>query len=330
MNQGMKNLFIQAVGLIAIARCACAWDYEGHRLVNQLALAALPTNFPAFVKEPAAAERIAFLSGEPDRWRNTTDLTLKHYNNPDHYLDFEDVVACGLKPETLPAFRYDFTKLVAQAQATNHPAIDPAKDLDHTKALVGYLPWAIAEHFAKLKSAFSYLKAFEEGGTPEEIKNARENVIYIMGCMGHYVGDGSQPLHTTIHYNGWVGENRQGYSTNRTFHSWIDGGFIARAGLKPDVVVPRVRPARVLDTNIFPSVVRYLHAQFALVEPLYRLDKDGKLSAQKPSLEGVNFIHDQLLKAGQVLGDLWYSAWHSAPADNYLRGQLAKRKLEKP
>src|SRR5215208_5070247 len=95
-------------GVLAIAvmfQCSVprvlAWDYEGHRLVNQLALAALPTNFPAFVKEPAAAERIAFLSGEPDRWRNTTDLTLKHYNNPDHYLDFEDVVACGLKPETL-------------------------------------------------------------------------------------------------------------------------------------------------------------------------------------------------------------------------------------
>ena len=38
---------------------ARAWDYEGHRTVNQLALAALPANFPAFVKTPAARERIA-------------------------------------------------------------------------------------------------------------------------------------------------------------------------------------------------------------------------------------------------------------------------------
>src|SRR5881394_124572 len=106
MNQGMKNLIIAALTLLVIVPCASAWDYEGHRLVNQLALAALPTNFPAFVKEPAATERIIFLSGEPDRWRNTTDLTLKHLNNPDHYLDFEDVAACGLKPETLPPFRY--------------------------------------------------------------------------------------------------------------------------------------------------------------------------------------------------------------------------------
>ena len=324
----MKNLIIPTIGFLAIVRCACAWDYEGHRLVNQLALAALPTNFPAFVKEPAAAERIAFLSGEPDRWRNTTDLTLKHFNNPDHYLDFEDVARCGLKPETVPPFRYDFTKLVAKAHATE--TIDSPKDADHTKTLVGYLPWTIAEYYTKLKSGFSYLKAFEESGTPEEIKNARENIIYIMGCMGHFVGDGSQPLHLTIHFNGWVGDNPKGYTTNRTFHAWIDGGFIARSGLKPDLLMPKLRPAKLLDTNVFPTLVEYLHAQFALVEPLYQLDKDGKLSPKNPSPEGIDFIHNQLLKAGQMLADLWYTAWHSAPPDNYLRGQLAKRKLENP
>jgi len=48
---------------------ALAWDYEGHRLVNQLALASLPADFPGFVRAPATAERIAFLAGEPDRWR---------------------------------------------------------------------------------------------------------------------------------------------------------------------------------------------------------------------------------------------------------------------
>ena len=55
-----------------------AWDYEGHRIVNQLALAALPPEFPAFAREPANAARIAFLSGEADRWRNVPDLPVKH------------------------------------------------------------------------------------------------------------------------------------------------------------------------------------------------------------------------------------------------------------
>src|SRR2546425_4216837 len=100
--------------------CALAWDYEGHRLVNQLALASLPTNFPSFVRTPAAAERVAFLSGEPDRWRNTSDLPFKHSNGPDHYIDLEELEHFGLRPEMLPVFRYDFVAQLALTRKA-HP-----------------------------------------------------------------------------------------------------------------------------------------------------------------------------------------------------------------
>jgi hypothetical protein len=33
-----------------------------------------------------------------------------------------------------------------------------------------------------------------------------------------------------------------------------------------------------------------------------------------------------LLKSGELLGDLWFSAWQQAPADKYLKQQLAHRK----
>ncbi len=106
----MKTILARAIGLLTLAQLAItsalAWDYEGHRVVNQLAVASLPTNFPAFVR--AATERIAFLSGEPDRWRNTPDLPLRHFNGPDHYIDLEQLAIYGLKSETLPVFRYDF------------------------------------------------------------------------------------------------------------------------------------------------------------------------------------------------------------------------------
>src|SRR5206468_6188949 len=95
-------------------RPALAWDYEGHRLVNQLALASLPTNFPGFVRRPEAAERIAFLAGEPDRWRNTPDLPLRHCNGPDHYIDLEQLKDYGLKAEMLPVLRYDFIAELAK------------------------------------------------------------------------------------------------------------------------------------------------------------------------------------------------------------------------
>jgi hypothetical protein len=316
------------------------WDYEGHRMVNQLALASLPTNFPAFVLTPEARERIAFLSGEPDRWRNTTDLTLKHFNGPDHYFDVEDLTTLGMDVHQLAPFRYEFTAQLAANRAKaagSFAAIDSSKNLDHTRELTGFLPWTITEFYAKLKSSFSYLKTFEETGTPEEVANARQNVLYIMGVMGHFVGDGAQPLHMTIHYNGWLGENPHHYSTNKTIHLWIDGGYLEYAGITTARLQSKVQPAAVLmqetrahPTNLFPVVLNYLLDQYKLVEPLYTLERDGKLSGRKPVTdEGYQFITGQLLKSGHMLGSIWLTAWQNSIPDTYLRNELAKRRFAK-
>lgn len=333
------------IRVVFAAACAAAlttgaWDYEGHRTVNQIALASLPTNFPAFVGKPEAAERIAFLAGEPDRWRNTPDLALKHCNGPDHYIDLEELADYGLKSADLPVFRYDFvgqlaTRRAAQPEKFHLPG--PDEDPEHTRGLVGLLPWSITENYGKLKSGFSYLKAYEQyGGTPEEIANAQANIIYIMGVMGHYVGDGAQPLHVTIHHHGWVGPNPNNYRTNRSIHAWIDGGYFNKVGLpKLDELKPDIRPARLVQLGdrparpeeIFAASVQYLEATLKEVEPLYQLDKSGALSGNgTKGLEGRKYLAQRLIVGGQMLGDIWYSAWQQATPDNYLRDQLLKRK----
>jgi hypothetical protein len=318
---------------------AQAWDYEGHRTVNQLGLASLPTNFPAFVREPATAERIAFLGGEMDRWRNTTDLSLKNYSFPDHYIDMEELSEYGLKAEMLPIFRYDFVAdlaLARKAHPEKFPEPDAAANQDHTRGLVGLLPWAIAESVGKLKSNFSYLKAYEEGGTPEEIANAQANLVYVMGVMGHLIGDATQPLHTTIHHHGWIGDNPHNYTTSRGFHSWIDGGYFNKTGgANLDALKSKLRPAQSVTINgrtakpeeTFQVGILFLIEQNKLVEPLYQLEKDGKLSGEgEKGLEGKAFLEGQLVKAGQLLGDFWFTAWQQAPPDTFLKSQLARRK----
>jgi hypothetical protein len=340
----MNKLSIRLLLLACLLRIfppACfAWDYEGHRIVNQLALASLPTNFPAFVRPPAAAERIAFLAGEPDRWRNTPDLPLKHLNGPDHYIDLEALAWYDLKSEMLPVFRYDFVaqlSLARKAHPEKLPPIEPGRNEDHTRELVGFLPWAITESYGKLKSSFSYLKAFEENdGTPEEIANAQQDAIYVMGVMGHYVGDASQPLHTTIHHHGWIGENPHNYSTKQSFHSWIDGGYFAKTGganLKE--LQQKLRAAQAVRINgreakpeeMFQAAMLFIIEQHKLLEPLYQMDHDGKLSGEgENGMQGKAFLEGQLIKSGQMLGDIWYSAWQQAPPDTYLKTQLARRK----
>ena len=160
------------------ASTASAWDYEGHRVVNQLALASLPTNFPAFVRAPEAAERVAFLAGEADRWRNTPDLPLQHCQEPEHFMDIEELAQFGLNADMLPVFRYDFVSQVAAARKAHPEIAAGSNDPAHKHGWIGLLPWAITENYGKLKSGFSYLKAFEQNhGTPEEITNAQANIL---------------------------------------------------------------------------------------------------------------------------------------------------------
>lgn len=333
-----RRLLAVSTLLLTLSQGALAWDYEGHRTVNLLALSSLPSDFPAFVQNREARERIAFLAGEPDRWRNVPDLPFRHCGGPDHYLDVEDLSWTDSTLATIPEFRFVYAGQLALAKEKHperFPSVDPAKNKDHTREFPGFLPWAIAENYGKLKSAFSYLKAYEQfGGTAVEIENARANVIYVMAVMGHYVADAAQPLHTTRFHNGWIGDNPHGYTTSKTFHALIDGDFLMKTGgFSLEALAKEEKPAHLVSKDpsdsrdpIFAAATRYIGQSNALVEPLYQLEKDGKLSPEKPqSKEGRAFLEGRILAAGEMLGSLWLTAWRDAPVDTWLQEILTKR-----
>ena len=338
-----SKLFTFTAALGALVVKAAAWDYEGHQAVNALALASLPANFPAFGLTPAGRGRLTFLAGEPDRWRNETSLkngtgiALGHASGPDHYFDLEDLPLYGLTPATLPPLRYDFVADIVKARGAHpekFPAIDPAKDTDHTRELSGFLPWAITESYEKLQSDFSTLATLEKfGGTPAEIANAEQDILYVMGVMGHFAGDASQPLHTTKYHHGWaVNDNPNGYTTSFGFHAWIDGGFFRKTGgLDEKTLAAKIHPAEKIPAAenpdaIFQSSVNFIVAANQLVLPLYQLDKDGKLSSRgEADPAGRAFLENQLVKSGQWLGDLWLTAWLTAPEDVFLKRELQQR-----
>ena len=318
-----------------------AWDYENHRIINQLALASMPADFPQFIREPANAERVAFLAGEPDRWRNVPDLPLKQSGGSwsDHFCDMEYIPEAGLDWATVPSFRYDFIVQFAAgraAHASNFPTIDPAKNADHTREWPGFAPWAIVEQFGRLRSGFSYLKIFEELGRPEEVANAQANILYVMGVMGHTVGDCAQPLHTTKHHNGWVGANPKGYTSWPGLHSWIDGGLTTKIGLRLPQVASRAVPAAPVPLAarsdgrdpVFAAAVEYLQAQHRQVEPIYVLEQQGKLGQGEQGVvadEARAFIEARLLEGGRMLSALWLTAYRGAVPDTYLRAALLRR-----
>lgn len=321
--------------LLLAAPAARAWYEPGHRIVNQLALDSLPADFPAWLRTPAAAERIGFLANEPDRWRRTRSLLLQHANGLDHFVELEAIEAAGLDLGTLTPFRYRFAAQFAAGRAAHpsaFPPLDPAGDADHSQEWPGFLPWTIAEYYAKLQSEFSYLKTYELYGSPADVEQARANVLYTMGVMGHYVGDGSQPLHTTIHRSGWVGPNPRGYTT-ADFHAVVDGGFIAKAGITAAALAARVAPARPLSLAprpdgrdpAFTAALDYLRATRRTVEPLYRLMQQHALE-DPANAAGRAFIEGRLLAGGEMLGALWLTAWREAAPDPVLRATLLGRR----
>ncbi|MBS0661727.1 MAG: hypothetical protein JSR48_00555 [Verrucomicrobia bacterium] len=334
-----SRFLLGAVAALALlASPTRAWESAGHRIVTQFALDSLPADFPAFVREPAHVKRLLYVSGLPDRWSHAPDLPLKHVNWPDHYLDVEQIPLAGLDPRQLPSFRNDFIVEFARARAAhpeNFEAPKPGADLEHSRGWPGFLPWSVTESFYQLKTAFSALKVYRELGTPDEIANAEWDVTFLMGTLSHYVGDLSQPLHTTIHHDGWVGPNPHGYPTAPGFHTWIDSGLIAKADLTFDNLKDRVRPAAPVSLAlrsdgrdpVFVETMDFLIDQNRFVEPLYQLELARKLGhgSYPVSPEGEEIILSQLTKGGRYLGALWLSAWLSAPPETYLRSVLLKR-----
>ena len=321
-----------------------AWDLEAHRLVNRLALTAVTKDLPPFIQTVANVDRVMFLAGEPDRWRNVPDLIMKQSGGSwtDHFFDIEYVPDAGMDLDTLTSFRLDFVVQFAAARAAHahrFPPIDPAKNRDHTQEWPGFAPWAIAEYFARLRSAFSYLKVYEELGTPDEILNAQANIIYVMGVMGHYIGDCAQPLHTTKHFNGWAGENPNNYSRWTGIHSWVDG-YPGRAGITYSDLEPRLKPLQPLSLAprqdgrepLFVAVLDYIRKQNTQVEPLYQMELAGKLGNRGGALtdEARTFFEQRLLEGAHMLATVWLTAYRNAVADTFLRSALIKRQTAGP
>jgi len=56
------------------------------------------------------------------------------------------------------------------------------------------------------------------------------------------------------------------------------------------------------------------------------MEKDGQLTGDgDKGRDALPFLDGQLVKAGQMLGNLWLTAWLEAPEDTYLARQLQQR-----
>ncbi len=304
------KILVLAAALAAPAQSALAWGASGHRMVGVLGASTLPDDVPAFVRSPYGVAAIGEYAREPDRWKGSGKV---HDTDRDaaHFLDLDDEGRMFGGPkftvETLPATRADYeTALRAAGQ-------------DSWKA--GYLPYAIIDGYQQLVKDFTYwrvLVAAEKNTTDAQkkawyaadLKRREELLLRDLGVWAHYVGDGSQPLHMSVHYNGWGDyPNPNNYTQSKGTHGAFEGPLV-KAVAKDDEV-KALMPAPVdCACSIETRMVGYLTTTWKQTEPLYQLEKAGGMVETDPRAKA--FVDARLAAGAAELRDVVTMAWKAS------------------
>ena len=219
---------------------------------------------PKFFRK--AAEQLSYLNPEPDRWRSREESNLDRAMDsayaPDHFLDMELVPEAAMKALN----RYEFTAEMIKA--------------GQKPTTAGFVPYRMLELFQILRIEFRLWRAEKDGNKRKWIE---QRIINDAGILGHYVSDAANPHHTTIHYNGWVGANPNGYTppTNepgKGIHARFEEQFV-NGRIQLNDVLPLVSANTRVIEKPREEIWNYLKASNKLVEPLYILDKKEQFSA---------------------------------------------------
>ncbi|HMP63020.1 MAG TPA: S1/P1 Nuclease, partial [Phenylobacterium sp.] len=129
----------------ALTPCqALAWGGHGHRIMGIAAMEALPTEVPAFLRDPTTVADVGELSREPDRSKGAGRI---HDTNrdPGHFVDIDDEGRVMVGPP--------FQKPLPETRSA-YEALLQAAGTDSWKA--GYLQYSIVDQFQQLTLEFAH------------------------------------------------------------------------------------------------------------------------------------------------------------------------------
>ncbi len=317
MKIGVLRRMAMLAGVCLVSGSSLAWDAYGHRTIAHVALEGLARqpDAPAWAVSPDAMAMISDEASTPDRWRSVRVAQLTHLNNPDHYLDVEELPDFGMSLGTLPRLRHEYVRALTLARAKpdfKGEPIDEKRDPARVNEYPGFLPFVACETYGKVVSAMRVIRILERANDPSranQLAMARADAMVNMGVLAHYIGDAAQPLHTTIHHHGWVGENPKGYTTDKRFHSYIDGTVVDLQKITDADVLGACTFARTADANDpFDDVLAEIGRSHDKVEALYALEKSGGLK-QAP---GKPFIVGCMADGAETLEALYAAAWKAS------------------
>lgn len=314
----MKRLALAALVLVAaggVALQADAWGHTGHRLIGVAAVRGLPDELPGFLRNPGAWAEVGELGREPDRSRGGGQPHDRERDTA-HFIDLDDsahaINAGGPSLDALPTLKSEYdAALIAAGLEINDAGYLPYAIMDAYQQLVrDFATWRVLNAAERREADPSKRAWYREDRVRREALTLRD-----MGALSHFVGDGSQPLHATIHYNGWSRDapNPDGFTTSRQTHGAFEGDFTARVA-RLDAIEAAMAPPRLDGFDLRTRVPAYLKTTLAEVRPLYVLEKAGAF--RDTDARGAAFVTARLAAGASELRDLYVLAWRDSADDS--------------
>ncbi len=309
VTQVKRVASLTALLLLSSAVQAGAWGASGHRIIGLCAARALPAETPAFLRTADAIWDLGELAREADRSKGAGqphDADL----DPGHYVNVGDDgrIAGGPELAALPRTRADYDAAL-RAQGS-----DSGK--------VGWLPYAVVDGWQQLVKDFAYYRIDQMGVTHgadaaqrawfvKDLKLRQGLILRDLGYWSHFVGDASQPLHVTTHFNAWGDYPNPHNYTSERIHGPFEGEFIHQF-VSDSEVCAAMAPLRAMDGSIMAETADYIGATRAQVEPLFALWTAGAFKAAKPD-QARGFAVARLAVGAAELRDLVVAAWRASP-----------------
>ncbi len=303
-------LMVMTAGAV-IAGGAFAWGSTGHRTIGEEAMRALPAYAPGFLRTGKAATDVAEFAREPDRWRNSGQPH-DDDRDPAHFIKLNDdgTTLAGLTLDNLPPTEEAFEQALA------------AKGTTLVKS--GSLPYAEVDGYQQVVKdlALWRIDTFMEGHEEDRTKRAwyhadrlRREALTVrdIGILAHYVGDATQPMHVSVHYNGWGDFPNPNGFTQEHIHWPLESAYVLNTVAVEDVraAMPAYQPCTDAPVQCFAVRLKASHDH---ILPLFQLEKDGGFKDGDP--RGRDFMTKQIAKGAADLRDVILDAWRDSKTMN--------------
>ncbi|WP_395676932.1 hypothetical protein [Inquilinus sp.] len=300
---------VSALVLAAVAteNRAWAWGHTGHVTIGEIAADNLPWQIKAMLGWQADTA-ISEWNAELDVSKGAGQAH-DFERDPGHFIDIDDAgkVLGGVDFNAMPVSRRDFDTALRAGGQTQYGA--------------GYLYYSMIDGWQQVRMDFAWMRALTVGLRTAsnradreffqtQLELRRKLLLRDIGVWGHYVADGSQPMHVSVHFNGWGNWPNPNNYTNAPIHGPFEGtfvkSFVGERAIR--AALPRYRDC---SCQIEQRVHDYLQTTLGTVERTYQLAPSTN-NYTTPTPVAVGFVAQRVAAGAAEMRDMVIDAWKSS------------------